>query len=186
MSQQTLRPWKTISRETILEHNKFLTIENHVIELPDGQIINDWAWIVAPDAVLVVAVTPEDKFLCFNQTKYAVDGTSLAPVGGHMEADETPLNAAKRELIEETGYTSENWIDLGRYRADSNRGIAMRYLFLAQDATLTAAPDNDDLEDQHLLLLSRDEIETALDNNEFKVVVWATVIALALRKLKNK
>ncbi len=185
MDEHTLRPWKTISRETILEHNEFLTVENHIIELPDGQIIDDWPWIITPDAVLVVAVTPEDKFLCFRQTKYAVDGTSLAPVGGHVEADEAPLDAAKRELLEETGYMSTNWTDLGSYRVGPNRGIAMRYLFLAQDATLTAAPDNDDLEDQHLLLLSRDEIETALDNNEFKVVVWATVIALALRQLKR-
>ncbi len=185
MNEQPLRRWKTVSRKTILEHNTFLTVENHVIELPDGQIIDDWAWIITPDAVLVTAVTPEGKFLCFHQTKYAVDGTSLAPVGGHMEAGEAPLDAAKRELLEETGYTSTNWTDLGSYRVGPNRGIAMRHLFLAQDAVLTAAPNNDDLEDQNLLLLSREEIETALDNHAFKVVVWATAVALALRKLEK-
>ena len=62
--------------------------------------------IITPDFVLVLALTPDNKFLCFRQTKYAVDGTTLAPVGGIIEPEEDPLNAAKRELLEETGLTS--------------------------------------------------------------------------------
>ena len=39
MSTKELRVWETISRLTILQHSKFLTVENHVVRLPDGQLI---------------------------------------------------------------------------------------------------------------------------------------------------
>ena len=90
MNENKLRPWKTLSRSTILDHGKFLVVENHTIELPDGEIIEDWPWIIIPSAAIVLAVTAEGEFLCFRQTKYAVDGTSLAPVGGMIEPGEEP------------------------------------------------------------------------------------------------
>ena len=87
--------WKTLSKKVILQGNRFLTVENHTVELPDGRIILDWQWIITPDFVNVVAITEDERFLCFRQTKYAVQGTSLAPVGGYMEPGEDPLKAAK-------------------------------------------------------------------------------------------
>ena len=180
MEQKVLRVWKTLSRETILNHGKFLTIENHVIELPNGTIIPDWAWIIIPDAAIVLPVTPEGKFLCFRQTKYAVQGTSLAPVGGMIEENEDPFDAAKRELCEEMGCEASNWINLGSYVLDPNRGIATMHLFLALDARQVTEPDSDDLEDQELLVLSKDEIKKSLHEGEFKIVAWAAVVALSL------
>jgi ADP-ribose pyrophosphatase len=175
-----LRPWKTISRETILDHSDHLRVENHAIQLPDGEVIKDWPWIILPDAVIVLAQTTNGNYLCFRQTKYAVEGTSLAPVGGLIEPEEKPLNAAKRELLEETGYSSKEWTDLGSYVLEPNRGVAVANLFLARGALKVAEPVKDDLEDQQLLLLDRIELEQALARREFKVITWATIVALAL------
>jgi ADP-ribose pyrophosphatase len=183
VSKKELRTWETISRKTILSHSKFLTVESHAIKLPDGEIIPDWPWLIIPSAAIVLAVTDDQKFLCFRQTKYAVEGTSLAPVGGMLEENETPLNAAKRELLEETGYEAPDWIDLGGYIVDPNRGIATMYLFLAMNAKEVARPISDDLEDQVLLFLSRNEIETALKSGEFKILAWLAVVAMSLNYL---
>ena len=183
MSNKELRVWETVSRKTILEHSKFLTVENHVVKLPDGTIIPDWAWLTIPSAAIVLAVTSDNKFLCFRQTKYAVEGTSLAPVGGMLESNEEPLEAAKRELLEETGYESPNWINLGSHILDPNRGIATMHLFLALNARKVAEPNSDDLEDQELLFLSKDEIETALYKGEFKILAWSAVVAMSLNYL---
>ncbi len=106
MSEKNLHAWETLSRKIILDHNKFLTVENHTVKLPNGQIIPDWAWVIIPDAAIVLARTEDGRFLCFRQTKYAVEGTTLAPVGGMLEPNEVPLDGAKRELLEETGYES--------------------------------------------------------------------------------
>ena len=183
MSNKELRAWETISRKIILRHSKFLTVESHAIKLPDGQIIPDWPWLIIPSAAIVLAVTDDKKFLCFRQTKYAVEGTSLAPVGGMVEPNETPLDAAKRELLEEMGYEASDWIDLGSYILDPNRGIATMYLFLALNAKQVAKPNSDDLEDQDLLFLSRNEMENALKTGEFKILAWSAVVAMALNYL---
>ena len=181
-----LRPWKTLARQIILNHGKFLVVEDHTIELPDGEIIEHWPWVIIPGAAIVLALTQEGEFVCFRQTKYAVEGLSLAPVGGMIEPGEIPLCAAKRELLEETGYVAENWVNLGKYCLDPNRGVADMHLFLAQGAKKVTAPDRDDLEDMELLLLSRAEIESALEAGEFKVISWSAVVALALQYLDRE
>jgi ADP-ribose pyrophosphatase len=185
VSKKELRVWETVSRKTILNLNKFLTVESHTVKLPDGQIIPDWAWLIIPSAAIVLAVTADNKFLCFRQTKYAVEGTTLAPVGGMLEPDELPIDAAKRELLEEMGYEAPDWVNLGSHILDPNRGIATMHLFLALNAKWVAEPNSDDLEDQELLFLSRAEIEDALKAGEFKILAWSAVVAMALNTLHD-
>jgi len=177
--------WKTLSKKVILQGNQFLTVENHTVELPDGRIIPDWPWIITPDFVNIVAITGEEQFLCFRQTKYAIQGTSLAPVGGYMESGENPLEAAKRELLEETGYEADTWTALGSFPVDANRGAGVGHFFLAQGAYRVAEPNSDDLEEQTLLLLSRKELEDAIAASEFKILPWAAGILLALHFLEK-
>jgi ADP-ribose pyrophosphatase len=179
----TVKPWKTKNRRTILEQRPWLVVENHTVELPDGRLIPNWPWIITPDYVNVVAVTADERFLCFRQVKYGLEGTSLSIVGGFVEENEEPMKAAQRELLEETGYQSSDWTSLGSYRVDPNRGIAIGHLYLARQARYTAPRNADDLEEQELLLLTRSEMETALAGGEFKVLAWAACLAFALRQL---
>lgn len=175
-----MQSWKTLSRRTILDCGKFLRVENHTVELPDGRVLSEWPWLITPDYINVVAVTEAGEFLCFRQTKYAVGGISLAPVGGYVEPGEEPLAAAQRELLEETGYQAADWIDLGRYPVDGNRGAGTAHFFLARAARRVVDARADDLEEQQLLHLSRSELEAALTAGEFKLLPWAAIVALAL------
>ena len=178
-----MQPWKTVSRRTILDYSKFLSVEQHAVELPDGQIIEDWPWVITPDFINVVTITEDGEFLFFRQTKYSIPGTTLAPVGGYLEPGEDPLDAAKRELREETGYEAPDWQFIGQFPIDGNRGVGTAYFYIAQGAACVTEIDADDLEEQELLLLTREEVETALDDGEIKLLPWATIVALALRKL---
>ena len=175
--------WKTLSRETVLDRGKFLRVEDHTVQLPDGRVIEQWPWVISPDFINVVAMTEAGEFLCFHQVKYAVEGEVLATIGGYLEPGEEPLAAAKRELLEETGYEASEWIALGQYRVDANRGVGTAHYFLALHARHVADRDADDLEEQHLLHLTRAELETALDTGQFKALPWVAIVALALRRL---
>jgi ADP-ribose pyrophosphatase len=160
-------------------------VELHEVELPDGRHITDWPWLVTPDYANVLARTRDGRFLCFRQPKYAVQGITLAPVGGFLEPGEDPLLGVRRELREETGYEAPEWHALGTAVVDANRGAGKASLFVALNAERTCVPSADDLEQQELLLLSRAELEEALDRGEFKVLAWVTLVALGLRFLEK-
>ena len=175
-----MQAWKTLNKRTVFENGKWITVELRTLELPDGQTIEDWAWIILPEYVNVVAVTEIGRFVCFQQVKYAVDGVSLATVGGYIEPNELPLAAAQRELLEETGYSATEWINLGNYAVDGNRGAGVAHFFLAKGVVKTQEINADDLEEQQMVLLDRPEIESALRAGAFKVLAWAAVMSLAL------
>ncbi len=180
-----MQPWQTTNRTTLLRigDGRRLTVESHTVKLPDGRVIDDWSYVRTPDYINVIARTTDGRFPIFRQTKYAVEGVTLAPVGGYLEGNEDPLAAAQRELLEETGYSATDWTALGGYVVDGNRGCGHAHLYLARNATWQQPIDADDLEEQELLLLSYADLQQALEGGEFKVLAWATVVALALLEL---
>ncbi len=175
--------WTIREREKLLHQPPFLTVERHHVILPDGREIPNWQWVITPEYVNVVAITPDQRFVLFRQEKYAVEGLSLAPVGGYLEPGEDPLLAAQRELREESGYAAAEWEHLGRYAVDGNRGAGVAHLYLARQATFVGKSESDDLEAQELVLLTLDEVKHALAAGEFKVLAWAAAIALTLLRL---
>jgi len=154
-----METWKTLDRDMILDLTPYLKVEAHKIQLPNGEIIEDWPWLITPNFVNVVAITKENEYLCFRQTKYSVNGTSLAPVGARV------------------------WENLGQFAVDGNRGNGVAYFFMAREAYLAAEINADDLEEQVLLKLSRVEVEAAVARGAFKVLPWQAIMALALLRL---
>jgi ADP-ribose pyrophosphatase len=183
MVERLLLTWKTLERRHVLDRGRFLQVEDHTVELPDGRVIEPWPWLDMPNYTNTVVETADGLFLFFRQTKYAVAAVTLAPVGGYLEPDEDPLAGAQRELLEETGYAAPEWHALGRFACDGNRGAGVAHLFLARAATHVAERNADDLEEQELLRLTRAETSAALFTNEFKVLGWAANVALALLAL---
>lgn len=181
-----IEPWKTLERKTVLRSEPWLEVESHQIQLPNGDVIDDWQWIKTPDFVNIVAVTEAGLFVCFKQQKYAVEGVTLAIVGGYVDEGENTQVAAKRELREETGLASSQWTNLGSYAIDGNRGCGKGHLFLAETCEHVGEEVQDDLEDQEKMTLSRAEVEAALLNGEFGVMPWVTALALALLRMKEK
>ncbi|HSQ17482.1 MAG TPA: NUDIX hydrolase [Anaerolineales bacterium] len=176
-----MKAWKTLSRKVVYDQSPWLVVEHHHVELPDGRQITDWTWVRTPDYINVVVLTEAGEYLCFRQRKYGVPEPMLALVGGYLEPGEAALAAAQRELREETGYISEDWVELGRFLVDPNRGVATGNLFLARGAHKVCEIDSDDLEEQEVVLLSRSALEQALRQGEFKILAWAAAVAFALR-----
>jgi ADP-ribose pyrophosphatase len=177
--------WKIHSKRTDLDVSKFLKVELHHLELPDGTQIEDWPWVMTPDYINIVVMTDAGEFLCFRQGKYGYEGESLALVGGYIEPGEDPLAAAQRELLEETGCKADEWHYFGAYRVDANRGAGIAHQYLATGARQVTEPDADDLEAMTMVLLSRAELEAALVNQEIKALAWAALVARSLLFLRD-
>jgi ADP-ribose pyrophosphatase len=186
IERKPILPWKTLSRKKILEHNRFLTVEQHEIQLPDGRVIHDWPWLITPDFVNVMAYSDDGLFHVFHQVKYAVEGTTLAPVGGHIEPGEEPFHAAQRELREEMGYEAREWIALGSFRNNGNYGSGTAHLYLAYGVHKVCEPIIDDLEEMKLCTLTLAELEEEVVAGAFKAISWTTTAALTLLHLKRQ
>jgi len=93
-------------------------------------------------------------------------------VGGYIEPGEVPLETAQRELQEETGISQMNGCAWG-ITLSTRTGCGTGYLFLARHARAVSEIDSDDLEDQEMLFLSRDELEATLSEGKFKILAWA-------------
>jgi len=180
-----MEPILTLDRRKVLAYGPYLTLEVHRVQLPDGRIIEDWPWVVTPDFVNIVAVTADNRFLCLRQFKYACEGLSLAAVGGYVEPGEGLLDAAKRELKEETGYESKDWRELGHCPVDSNRGVGSAHFYLALGVVKTSNPTEQDVEQPETVLLTRAEVQEALAAGQFKSLPWSAAMALALLQLKD-
>ena len=172
--------WIVRNKRQVLQQGKFLTVEYHSLELPNGIQIDDWSWVITPDFVNVVVVDEAGQFLVFRQGKYAYEGESIAPVGGYIEAGEDPLDAAKREVLEELGYAAEEWHSLGQWITDANRGVGIAYAFLALGAKKVQERDADDLEEQTLLSLSRKQLHKEILHGGIKVLSWQNAFLMAL------
>lgn len=83
-----------------------MTVWEDTVELPSGQVIDDFSGVDLPNGVLVVATDTDNHLLMFDEYKYAVNDTVLTFPAGGIDGSESPEQAALRELKEETGYES--------------------------------------------------------------------------------
>ncbi|PWH14221.1 MAG: NUDIX hydrolase [Anaerolineae bacterium] len=175
-----MKPWKTLSREVVLDFSRFLSVERHTVELPDGRVIENWPWVVIPEFVDVLPVLEDGRLLLMRQFKYGVGEVSLATMGGMIDAGETPEQAARREMYEEMGCEAREMVFLGKYAVDANRRCGTAYLFLALGARRVTEPNSGDLEEQEIVTMTQAQTLQAMLAGEFKMLSWTTTVALGL------
>jgi 8-oxo-dGTP pyrophosphatase MutT (NUDIX family) len=115
-----------------------------------GQPTQEVYLVDSPDWVNIIGITKQDTVLFVRQFRFGARRVTLEIPGGMIDPDETPEQAAIRELREETGYESSNWISLGS--VDPNPALIGNrcYSFLARDCQRSQAPTPDPLEELSL------------------------------------
>jgi ADP-ribose pyrophosphatase len=173
-----------LNQKKVIDH-PFLQVDQQTLRLPDGRVIPDWHWVHVGDYINVVVLNESGETLILEGYKHGFGRESWQVVGGYMEVGEDPLHAAQRELLEETGFASDDWTHLGSFVVDANRHVGTGHFFVVKNAGKIAEPDHDDLEDFSMRWVSLSELQTALTDGRIVGLGYAGAIALALLALQN-
>ena len=174
--------WPILGSEIALQH-PFVTVDLETVLLPDGRIIPDWPRVHARDYVNPVVLNDREEALVITGYKHGLGRSSWQVLGGYLEPGEAPMPAAQRELLEETGYYSDEWEHLGSFVVDANRYVGTGHFYLARAARQVALPDNDDLEQYAIHWVSLPELRRALHDGRIAILSYAVNVALGLLRL---
>jgi 8-oxo-dGTP pyrophosphatase MutT (NUDIX family) len=126
-----MRPWLRIKSETLLS-DRWLTVRADDCELPNGRTLSPYYVLEEKDWVHVFAVAPDARVLTVRQYRYAANTTCLELPGGIIDEGETPLAAARRELLEETGFEATTWTKVATVFANPARQTNQLHIYLAE------------------------------------------------------
>ena len=136
-------PWRTLSSRTIYRNPWLVLREDRVIR-PDGAE-GIYSVVEMRPSCGIVAINEDNQIALVGQWRYVHDRYSLEIPTGGSELGETPLDAAKRELLEETGLTAEDWTGLGTIDNSNGCTTDVAHVFLARSLTTgSSIPQGDE------------------------------------------
>lgn len=118
-------PWKTINSR-VIHQDKWTTLYVDDVINPSGDETT-YTYTKSPPYVMIVALD-QDNIVFVRQYRYPLKQEMIELPGGGIDEGESPLEAAKRELVEESGLIAKTWTQLGSYDSNSHATV-----FLAED-----------------------------------------------------
>lgn len=180
-----MKPWETLSVRVLLDRQPWLRVSTEHVRLPNGHEIPDFYRIDMPDWTQIFALDDDGYVAMIEQYKHGAGMASLELPAGYIDAGETPEQAARRELLEETGMKAADWRYLGHYFIDGNRGCGGTHIFLARGAQRIASPDLEESEIINQRRLTLDEVRAAWQNGQMRNLGTLGAVGLALAVLEN-
>jgi hypothetical protein len=178
-----VKKWKVIKSQNLDSYKVFSTRKDISLSPMTGEE-HDFYVVEAPDWVNVVAITPDDQIVLIEQYRHGIRSITLEIPGGMVDGGESPLEAGKRELLEETGYESDEWICIGKINPNPAIQNNTCYTFLAINARRVRVPSFEGTEDIAVLVAPSTNIISLI--TEGKITHALVVVAFYWYFLYNQ
>lgn len=183
MTKKGIERWKTLKSQVVFDH-KWYTLRRDHVQLPGGHEMDDYFVSVRPDVALTFPLTADGHVLFVRQYKHAAGDIFIELPGGVIDPDEQdPMEAAKRELLEETGYATDDMEPMLQVIDNPTKDTNRIYYFLARNVREVAAQDLDESEHIEVLKVPLEEVEPMIMGGQIRVAGSVALCMLALRKL---
>ena len=176
--------WDRLGSERLLE-TPYFALRSDRLRLPGGAIKDPYYVVERPDAAIIFPLTRESEVVLVRQYRPPLERTELGLPAGLVEADEKPEAAARRELLEETGYSGGEWEPLGALASSPSLKDNWAYLFLARGVEETSAPDPDEHELVEVVRASVGDLPALIQSGRIVSSSGVAAIMLALERLKG-
>jgi len=140
-----VKPWQVLDSKLLIDE-RWLQLREDRVRLGNGHQIERFHVIHGPDWASVLCVTDASEVVLVRQYRHGIGGPSLELPAGVIEPNETPEEAARRELAEETGYESNDWVSIQSVSTEPARHTTRAHFFCARGARLTQRPAPEDTE----------------------------------------
>ena len=173
----TIKPWKVLETSYFRPRFRMDRVELANGNLLDATIFEFRSW------ANIVALTKTGEVVLVRQYRHGVREVLLEFPGGVVEDGEDPLEGAKRELLEETGYTASQWVEVGRLYPNPALQTNTLYCYLALDAGKVSGQSLDAGEDIEIHLMPLDELVELAKRGEFPHALMNSVLFSVLAHL---
>ena len=180
----SITPWKILSSKYLYKMNG-MALRIDQCEIPNGDIFEPYV-LECGTWVNIIALTKKREVILERQYRHGAGQVMLEIPAGLMEVeDESPLQAAKRELLEETGYTSDKFIEVGKAYPNPATHNNLAYSFLALDVEKVGGQHLDDTEEIEVSLIPFDELIVMAKGGDLPQALHVTALFFALAYLER-
>ncbi len=174
--------WKVLESRQVIK-DKWLSLRADKCQLPNGHILEPCYVMEYRAWVNVVALTKNQDVVLVREYRHGIQKTLLELPGGTTDPEDvSPLAAIKRELLEETGFTSETFIETGRLSPNPATHNNILHCFLATNVEQVDKPKLDDTEQIDLVLMPLQKvIELAANGGLLQALHVASLFFALLR-----
>ena len=185
--------WEEVRTEHIVQ-DEWIDFRKSAYRFPDGTVFEPFYSYSRRDYVIVVASDTDGQYICVRQFRQGIkEVTTEFTAGGIERTDgkeyghdkgvsaENALDAAKRELLEETGYESDEWEHLLTIPANATIADNYAHLFCARNCRKVSEQALDETEFLNVIKHSAQEIEELIKTGGFQQAMHITAWLLSQR-----
>jgi 8-oxo-dGTP pyrophosphatase MutT (NUDIX family) len=173
----TIKPWELLGEEYLFTH-RWLKVLKRRYRIPRDRQEADFYLLEYTHWVNVLPISEDGRMVLIRQYRPGLDEVLWEIPAGAVDLEEDPLQAAKRELSEETGYEGEDWELLGTFSPNPGTHSNLSYSYLARNVRASKPQQLDRTEDIEVVLMSLEQVRDMVSRNEFMHSLHATALLL--------
>ena len=177
--------WERLRSERLLE-TPYFALRSDKLRLPGGAVKDPYYVVERPNAAIIFPLTGEGEAVLVRQYRPPLERMELGLPAGLVEEGEKPEAAARRELLEETGYSGGEWEPLGALASSPSLKDNWAYLFLARGVEEMAPPDPDEHELVETVRVPVGELLGLIRTGEIVSSSGVAAVMLALERLREE